>query len=66
MPNKVDLRLTLSGVFLIFRVKKNYLFKKGRCSTGFTDKWHIFIDASVNGRAFAKCSAAHHLFNHCT
>lgn len=37
-----------------------------RISSGFTDKWHIFIDASVNGRAFVKCSAAHHLFNHCT
>ena len=35
-------------------------------SSGFTDKWHIFADLSVNGRAFAKCSAAHHLFNHCT
>ncbi|WP_154243715.1 hypothetical protein [Ligilactobacillus ruminis] len=37
-----------------------------RISSGFTDKWHIFADLSVNGRAFAKCSAAHHLFNHCT
>ncbi|NME33177.1 hypothetical protein HF866_10605 [Lactobacillus ruminis] len=26
----------------------------------------IFIDVSVNGSDFAKCSAAHHLLNHCT
>ncbi|EGM50234.1 hypothetical protein LRU_01916 [Ligilactobacillus ruminis SPM0211] len=24
------------GIFLIFRVKKNYLFKKRRCSTNFS------------------------------
>ena len=32
----------------------------------FTDKASIFIDLSVNGSDFAKCSAAHHLLNHCT
>ena len=32
----------------------------------FTDKASIFIDVSVNGSDFAKCSAAHHLLNHCT
>nr|WP_258414364.1 hypothetical protein [Ligilactobacillus ruminis] len=30
----------------------------------FTDKASIFIDVSVNGSDFAKCSAAHHLINH--
>ena len=30
----------------------------------FTDKASIFIDVSVNGNDFAKCSAAHHLLNH--
>ena len=30
----------------------------------FTDKASIFIDVSVNGSDFAKCSAAHHLLNH--
>ena len=32
----------------------------------FTDKEPIFIDSSVNDSDFAKCSAAHHLLNHCT
>ena len=32
----------------------------------FTDKEPIFIDLSVNGSDFAKCSAAHHLLNRCT
>ena len=32
----------------------------------FTDKASIFIGVSVNGSDFAKCSAAHHLLNHCT
>ena len=32
----------------------------------FTDKLPIFIDLSVNGSDFAKCSAAHHLLNYCT
>ena len=31
-----------------------------------TDKVPIFIDLSVNDNDFAKCSAAHHLLNHCT
>ena len=31
----------------------------------FTDKVSIFIDVSVNGNDFDKCSAAHHLLNHC-
>ena len=30
-----------------------------------TDKESIFIDVSVNGSDFAKCSAAHHLLNRC-
>ena len=30
----------------------------------FTDKASIFIDVSVNGSDFAKCSTAHHLLNH--
>ena len=32
----------------------------------FTDKLPIFIDLSVNGSDFDKCSAAHHLLNYCT
>ena len=32
----------------------------------FTDKLSIFSDLSVNGSDFDKCSAAHHLLNHCT
>jgi hypothetical protein len=32
----------------------------------FTDKQAFSSDLSVNGSDFAKCSAAHHLFNHCT
>ena len=32
----------------------------------FTDSMPIFIDVSVNDSDFAKCSAAHHLFNRCT
>ena len=32
----------------------------------FTDRVPIFIDVSVNDDDFAKCSAAHHLLNHCT
>ena len=32
----------------------------------FTDSMPIFIDVSVNDDDFAKCSAAHHLLNHCT
>ena len=31
-----------------------------------TDKASIFIDVSVNGSDFTKCSAAHHLLNRCT
>ena len=31
-----------------------------------TDKESIFSDVSVNDDDFAKCSAAHHLLNHCT
>ena len=32
----------------------------------FTDRVPIFIDLSVNDSDFDKCSAAHHLLNHCT
>ena len=32
----------------------------------FTDRRPIFSDLSVNDNDFAKCSAAHHLLNHCT
>ena len=32
----------------------------------FTDKVSIFIDVSVNGNDFDKCSAVHHLLNRCT
>ena len=35
-------------------------------SRPFTDRRPIFADLSVNGSDFAKCSAAHHLFSHCT
>ena len=35
-------------------------------SRPFTDKLPIFIDLSVNDNDFAKCSATHHLLNHCT
>lgn len=31
-----------------------------------TDEVFIFIDVSVIGRYFVKCSAAHNLLNHCT
>ena len=41
---------------------RNRLFS----SRPITDKLPIFIDLSVNGSDFAKCSAAHHLLNHCT
>ena len=37
-----------------------------RFHSNFTDKLPIFIDLSVNDNDFAKCSAAHHLLNHCT
>ena len=41
-------------------------FVRNRYFSGgpFTDKLPIFIDLSVNGSDFAKCSAAHHLLNH--
>ena len=32
----------------------------------FTDKASIFIDVSVNGSDFVKCSAAQQLINRCT
>jgi hypothetical protein len=32
----------------------------------FTDSMPIFIDLSVNGSDFAKCSAARQLLNRCT
>ena len=32
----------------------------------FTDSMPIFIDLSVKGSDFDKCSAAHHLLNYCT
>ena len=35
-------------------------------SRPFTDSMPIFSDLSVNDNDFAKCSAAHHLLNHCT
>ncbi|MSB40552.1 hypothetical protein GKC94_08220 [Lactobacillus ruminis] len=43
-------------------------FVRNRYFSGgpFTDKEPIFIDLSVNGSDFAKCSAAHHLLNRCT
>ena len=34
-------------------------------SSPITDKPSIFIGVSVIGSDFAKCSAAHHLLNHC-
>ena len=41
----------------------------GQCakiSLKFTNKASIFIDVSVHGRDFAKCSAAQQLLNRCT
>ncbi|MGF0104394.1 hypothetical protein [Ligilactobacillus ruminis] len=40
--------------------------QRAKMSLNFTDKEPIFADLSVNGSDFAKCSAAHHLLNHCT
>ena len=43
-------------------------FVRNRYFSGgpFTDKEPIFIDLSVNGSDFAKCSAAQQLLNRCT
>ena len=41
-----------------------WLSAAGWCSV--TGKVTIFIDASINDSDFAKCSAGHHLRNHCT
>ena len=43
-------------------------FVRNRYFSGgpFTDKASIFIDVSVNGSDFAKCSAAQQLLNRCT
>ena len=43
-------------------------FVRNRYFSGgpFTDKLPIFIDLSVNGSDFDKCSVAHHLLNYCT
>ena len=42
----------------------SFLSDAPRFHSNFTDKASIFIDVSVNGSDFAKCSAAHHLLNH--
>nr|WP_143455507.1 prevent-host-death protein [Ligilactobacillus ruminis] len=43
----------------------SYSGRHAKISFKFTDKASIFSDVSVNGSDFAKCSAAHHLLNHC-
>ena len=44
-----------------------FLFgQRTKISLEFTDKAPFFADLSVNDNDFAKCSAAHHLLNHCT
>ena len=40
--------------------------KPGPKHLNFYGQTAIFIGVSVNGSDFAKCSAAHHLLNHCT
>jgi len=42
------------GFLSTFRFAQGYARKRPSC---FTDKGSIFIDVSVNGRVFAKCSA---------
>jgi len=59
----VDVRLTLFGVFLIFYAQKLSFLRRhcvtdsAKISSRFTDRGPIFIDASVKGSDFAKCSA---------
>ena len=56
-------RLNFYGQTAVFdHFVRNRYFSGGP----FTDKEPIFIDLSVNGSDFAKCSAAHHLLNRCT
>ena len=44
----------------------SYSGRHAKISLKFTDRRPIFIDVSVNDGDFAKCSASHHLLNHCT
>ena len=56
-------RLNFYGQTAVFdHFVRNRYFSGGP----FTDSMPIFIDLSVNGSDFAKCSAAHHLLSRCT
>jgi len=56
-------RLNFYGQTAIF---DHFVRKRHFSSEPFTDRRPIFIDVSVNDGDFAKCSASHHLLNHCT
>ena len=56
-------RLNFYGQTAIF---DHFVRKRHFSSKSITDSMPIFIDLSVNGSDFAKCSASHHLLNHCT
>ena len=56
-------RLNFYGQTAVF---DHFVRNRHFSSKPFTDRRPIFIDVSVNGSDFAKCSAAHHLLNRCT
>ncbi|RYS79809.1 hypothetical protein EAI77_04425 [Ligilactobacillus ruminis] len=56
-------RLNFYGQTAVF---DHFVRNRHFSSRPFTDKRLIFIDVSVNGSDFAKCSAARQLLNHCT
>ena len=53
-------------ISLKFTDKEPFLEHLSVIKTHFTDKLVFSGDLSVNDNDFAKCSAAHHLLNHCT
>ena len=56
-------RLNFYGQAAIFAYFVRNRYFSGR---PFTDSMPIFIDLSVNGSDFDKCSVARQLLNHCT
>ena len=56
-------RLSFYGQTAVF---DHFVRNRHFLSRPFTDSMPIFSDLSVNDNDFAKCSAAHHLLNHCT
>ena len=56
-------RLSFYGQTAVFA---HFVRNRHFWNSPFTDSMPIFIDVSVNDSDFAKCSAAHHLFNRCT